>query len=91
MNFVFQVSKVTHLPSPPDGNIKEPAMAKVGVTLKVYAKCLAPDIEYKTVIVTKNMTSRELVCLLLSKCRMKHRDPKETTPSILCITSNRIN
>ena len=49
---------------------------KVGVTIKVYAKCLAPDIEYKTVIVTKNMSSRELICLLLSKCRMKHRDPK---------------
>ena len=42
----------------------------------MYAKCLAPDIEYKTVIVTKNMSSRELICLLLSKCRMKHRDPK---------------
>ena len=47
-----------------------------GVTLKVYAKCLAPDIEYKTVIVSESMTSRDLVWLLLSKCRMKHRDPK---------------
>ena len=85
----MQVAKVTHLSSP-SANVKTtPAQVtsippvptdneviKVGVTLKVYAKCLAPDIEYKTVIVTKNMSSRELICLLLSKCRMKHRDPK---------------
>ena len=55
-------------------------VTKVGITLKVYAKCLAPDIEYKTVIVTKNMSSKELICLLLSKCRMKHRDPKAISP-----------
>lgn len=86
---VIKVAKVTHLSSP-SANVKTtPAQVtsippvptdneviKVGVTLKVYAKCLAPDIEYKTVIVTKNMSSRELICLLLSKCRMKHRDPK---------------
>ena len=52
------------------------AGAGPGVTLKVYARCLAPDIEYKTVIVSENMSSKDLVWLLLSKCRMKHRDPK---------------
>ena len=63
------------------------------ITLKVYAKCLGPDIEYKTVsdqrfcgsypsmvqpqvMVGENMSSRELVWLLLSKYRMRHRDPK---------------
>ncbi|XP_023345854.1 uncharacterized protein LOC111714872 [Eurytemora carolleeae] len=45
-------------------------------TMKVYAKCLAPDIEYKTVNVPEIISSRELVLLLLSKYRMKNRDPK---------------
>ena len=44
--------------------------------IKVYAKCLGPDIEYKTVSVSPGVSSRQLVCLLLSKYRMKHRDPK---------------
>jgi hypothetical protein len=35
----------------------------------VYAKCLAPDIEYKTVSVLERISSRELVLLLLSKYR----------------------
>ena len=79
----MKVAKVTHLSSPPviantSSSPPDPSSegTRVGVTLKVYAKCLAPDIEYKTVIVTKNMSSRELILMLLSKCRMKHRDPK---------------
>ena len=73
-----QVAKVTHLSTPPGPAPAPPPTepAKVGVALKVYAKCLAPDIEYKTVIVTRQMSSRELILVLLSKCRMKHRDPK---------------
>ena len=80
---MLKVAKVTHLSAPPVSPSSpcsplDPGteVARVGVTLKVYAKCLAPDIEYKTVIVTKNMSSRELILMLLSKCRMKHRDPK---------------
>ena len=78
---MLKVAKVTHLSSPPVTTSSSPPepgteVARLGVTLKVYAKCLAPDIEYKTVIVTKNMSSRELILMLLSKCRMKHRDPK---------------
>ena len=46
------------------------------ITIKVYAKCLGKDIEYKTVVVGEIMTSRELVWLLLTKCRMKQKDPK---------------
>ena len=44
--------------------------------MKVDAKCLGKDIEYKTVAVGESMTSRELVWMLLTKCRMKHKDPK---------------
>ena len=39
----------------------------------MYAKCLGPDIEYKTVNVPEIISSRELVLLLLSKYR-------DTTP-----------
>lgn len=44
--------------------------------IKVYAKCLRSDIEYKTLSVTMQTTSREVVAMLLSKFRMKHRDPR---------------
>ena len=44
--------------------------------IKVYAKCLRSDIEYKTLSVSPQTTSRELIWMLLSKYRMKHRDPK---------------
>ncbi|KAI4465695.1 hypothetical protein MML48_3g00008018 [Holotrichia oblita] len=45
-------------------------------TIKVYAKCLRPDIEYKTLSITFQTTCREVVATLLSKYKMKHRDPK---------------
>ena len=32
--------------------------------------------EYKTVVVRESLTSRELVRMLLTKCIMKHKDPK---------------
>lgn len=44
--------------------------------IKVYASCLRSDIEYKTLSVTYKTTSKELIWLLLSKYKMKHRDPK---------------
>ena len=68
---IIKVAKVTSL-----GSAAGPPPSPAGVTLKVYAKCLNPDIEYKTVIVSRGMTGRELIWLLLSKYRMKHRDPK---------------
>ena len=46
------------------------------VSLKVYASCLRPDIEYKTVSVSYNTSSKELIWQLLSKFKMRHRDPK---------------
>ena len=46
------------------------------IPIKVYARCLRADIEYKTLIVGSSTTSRELIWQLLSKYRMRHRDPK---------------
>jgi hypothetical protein len=51
--------------------IEEPKMP-----IKVYASCLRSDIEYKTLSVTFKTTSKELIWLLLSKYKMRHRDPK---------------
>ncbi|XP_060517044.1 uncharacterized protein LOC132696309 isoform X2 [Cylas formicarius] len=45
-------------------------------TIKVYAKCLRPDIEYKTLCITFQTTCKEIVAILLGKYKMKHRDPK---------------
>ncbi|CAG0884650.1 unnamed protein product [Darwinula stevensoni] len=44
-------------------------------TMKIYAKCLRPDIEYKTLSISYQTTCRELIHTLLSKYKMKHRDP----------------
>jgi hypothetical protein len=44
--------------------------------IKVYASCLSSDIEYKTLCVGPLTTSRQLIRTLLSKYRMRHRDPK---------------
>lgn len=78
---IIKVAKVTNLNKSYGENAAAPhkvvpGLNRSGITIKVYAKCLAPDIEYKTVIVGENMSSRELIWLLLSKYRMKHRDPK---------------
>ncbi|XP_029674497.1 uncharacterized protein LOC115242383 [Formica exsecta] len=45
-------------------------------TIKVYANCLRPDIEYKTLSITYETTCREVVQNLLNKYRMRHRDPR---------------
>ncbi|KAF4517212.1 hypothetical protein B566_EDAN005266 [Ephemera danica] len=44
-------------------------------TIKVYARCLRPDIEYKTLSISFSSTSRDVVQSLLNKYRMRHRDP----------------
>ncbi|XP_063241573.1 uncharacterized protein LOC134541810 [Bacillus rossius redtenbacheri] len=44
-------------------------------TIKVYARCLRADIEYKTLSITFQTTCREVVTSLLNKYRMRHRDP----------------
>ena len=45
-------------------------------TIRVYATCLQPDLAYKTVIITPHTTSKQVILGLLSRFRMKHRDPK---------------
>ncbi|XP_044740409.1 uncharacterized protein LOC123301630 isoform X2 [Chrysoperla carnea] len=45
-------------------------------TIKVYAKCLRPDIEYKTLSITFQTTCKEVVTTLLNKYKMRHRDPR---------------
>lgn len=45
-------------------------------TIKVFARCLRPDIEYKTLSITFQTTCKEVVATLLGKYKMKHRDPK---------------
>ncbi|XP_059486398.1 uncharacterized protein LOC132203004 [Neocloeon triangulifer] len=44
--------------------------------IKVYARCLRPDIEYKTLSITFSTTSYEVIQALLAKFRMRHKDPK---------------
>ena len=44
--------------------------------IKVFASCLKSDIEYKTLSVGVNTTAGDVIWQLLSKFRMKHRDPK---------------
>ncbi|XP_018561056.1 uncharacterized protein LOC108903382 [Anoplophora glabripennis] len=48
----------------------------VHTTIKVYARCLRPDIEYKTLSITFQTTCKEVTDTLLRKYKMKHRDPK---------------
>ena len=45
-------------------------------TVKVFASCLRPDIEYKTLSIGNSTTSKAVIWQLLSKYKMKHRDPK---------------
>ena len=44
--------------------------------MKIYAKCLRSDIEYKTLSISRSTTSAEVIWMLLSKFKMRHRDPK---------------
>jgi len=52
-------------------NIPRPSRA-----IKVYARCLRSDIEYKTVSVSAHTSSRQVILGLLNKFKMKHRDHK---------------
>ena len=44
--------------------------------IKIYARCLRSDIEYKTLSISHRTTSTEVIWMLLSKYKMRHRDPK---------------
>lgn len=43
--------------------------------VKLYAKVLCADVEYKTLSIKYQTTAREMIQLLLNKFRMKHTDP----------------
>ena len=43
--------------------------------VKVYAKVLCSDVEYKTLSINYSTTAREMIRLLLNKFRIKHKDP----------------
>ncbi|XP_076351511.1 uncharacterized protein LOC143247395 isoform X2 [Tachypleus tridentatus] len=45
------------------------------IIVKVYARVLSADVEYKTLSIGPYTTSKEVVRILLNKLRMKHRDP----------------
>ncbi|XP_022240118.1 uncharacterized protein LOC106458259 [Limulus polyphemus] len=45
------------------------------VVLKIYTRVLCADMEYKTLCISPDTTSKEVVRSLLNKFRMKHRDP----------------
>ena len=44
-------------------------------SIKVHAQCLRPHLSYKTVVISGETTSKEVVLGLLSRFRMRHRDP----------------
>lgn len=64
-------SNTTNTSTDSSSSTSEPA----STTIRVFAKCLRSDIEYKTISVSARATCREVVALLLSKYRMRHRDP----------------
>jgi len=44
-------------------------------TIRLYTRCLRPDLEYRTMSVQISTTARQLVEQLLTKYRMRYRDP----------------
>ncbi|XP_034472077.1 uncharacterized protein LOC117779864 [Drosophila innubila] len=45
-------------------------------TIKVYTNCLKIDIEYKTLGIQWDTTSKEVITQLLRRLKMRHRDPR---------------
>ncbi|XP_041448185.1 uncharacterized protein LOC111076295 [Drosophila obscura] len=45
-------------------------------TIKVYTNCLKIDIEYKTLGIQWDTTSKEVIAMLLRRLKMRHRDPR---------------
>ncbi|KAH8314048.1 hypothetical protein KR067_003768 [Drosophila pandora] len=45
-------------------------------TIKVYTNCLKIDIEYKTLGIQWDTTSKEVISQLLRRLKMRHRDPR---------------
>ena len=45
------------------------------VVVKIFTRVLVPDVEYKTLSISKGTTCREVIRMLLAKFRLRHRDP----------------
>ncbi|XP_053675964.1 uncharacterized protein LOC128726196 [Anopheles nili] len=45
-------------------------------TIKIYTACLRQDIEYKTLGISYDATSKSVVQQVLRRCKMRHRDPR---------------
>ncbi|XP_050084491.1 uncharacterized protein LOC126570619 [Anopheles aquasalis] len=45
-------------------------------TIKIYTACLRQDIEYKTLGISYDATSKGVVQQVLRRCKMRHRDPR---------------
>jgi len=45
------------------------------IVVKVFSRVLSADVEYKALSITKTTTAEEVIRMLLSKFRQKHRDP----------------
>ena len=43
--------------------------------MKIFTRVLVPDVEYKTLSISRTTTCRELINMLLLKFRLRHRDP----------------
>jgi hypothetical protein len=61
MIIVILFSPVTHM--------------SVQVVVKIFTRILVHDVEYKTLSIRRTTTCREVIQMLLSKFRLKHRDP----------------
>lgn len=56
-------------------SLHEPNIQSQKIPVKIYARVLCSDIEYKTISIGYHTTSKEVVRMLLGKFKMKHRDP----------------
>ncbi len=56
-------------------SLQQHSSGEARTPIKVFAKCLRPDIEYKTLSARPQTSCRELIWQLLSKFKMRHRDP----------------
>ncbi|GAB0096018.1 uncharacterized protein DMENIID0001_114660 [Sergentomyia squamirostris] len=45
-------------------------------TIKIFTTCLKIDIEYKTLGIQWDTTSREIVTQVLRRCKIRHKDPR---------------
>ena len=52
------------------------ANCRVFESIRVYARCLRSDIEYRTMRITRSTTAHQLIQELLAKFKLKHVDPK---------------